>query len=186
MASSTLTDKRFYTGGTEESASQIVGYANSKNRVVRFTFQTGTVGASSVSWYVEDNYFADGTQPGLRWYVGTSATSHVNAGASTTTYTGTVTATNKSGEYHFSGSANVALLPNTTYYLWIFPSVAKYGYYNLSEVPATNVTTSGGAGLVYIDDGSSLSAYQTYIDNGSGWDLCMPYIDNGSSWDLYT
>lgn len=184
MAEITTTAKQTYTGGTAESSSQIVGYANSMNRVVRFTFKTDALGSSSVEWYLKDNYFADGTAPGMRWYIGTSATSHTNAGASTTTYSGAVTVTSNSGAYTFSGSANLVLMPNTTYYLWLFPSVTKYGYYNLTEKRQAVVTTSGGAGVVYLDDGSALNAYQVYIDNGSSWDLYLPYVDNGSSWDM--
>lgn len=55
--------------------------------------------------------------------------------------------------------------------------------------PTGNVTLYAiweALGLVYIDNGSSLEAYQCYIDNGSSWDLYAPYIDNGSSWDLYS
>lgn len=39
-------------------------------------------------------------------------------------------------------------------------------------------------GLIYIDNGSSMDAYQVYIDNGTSWELYAPHIDNGSSWDL--
>jgi hypothetical protein len=39
-------------------------------------------------------------------------------------------------------------------------------------------------GLVYIDDGSSVAAYQAFIDNGATWDHVIPYIDNGTSWDM--
>lgn len=184
MATITTTAKQTYTGGTAESSSNIVGYANSKNRVVRFTFKTDSVGASSVEWVLNDNYFADGTVPGLRWYIGTDANSHVNAGASTTVYHGDVTAALSAGAYTFSGKANIVLLPNTTYYLWIFPSVSKYGYYNLTEKRQAQLVTSGGAGLVFIDTGTALEAYQVFIDNGTSWDHYMPYVDNGTGWDL--
>lgn len=40
-------------------------------------------------------------------------------------------------------------------------------------------------GLVYIDNGTSLDAYQVFIDNGSSWDQYIPFIDNGSGWDYY-
>lgn len=35
-------------------------------------------------------------------------------------------------------------------------------------------------GIVYIDDGTSIDAYQCCIDNGSGFDLFTPFVDNGS------
>ncbi len=40
-------------------------------------------------------------------------------------------------------------------------------------------------GRVYIDNGTTLEAYQIFIDNGSSWDQYIPYIDNGSGWDMY-
>ena len=79
----------------------------------------------------------------------------------------------------------MVLVPNTTYYLWIFPNTTKYGFYWLTANQQATLTTSGGAGVVYIDNGSSWDAYQCYIDNGSSWDLYIPYIDDGSSWSVY-
>ena len=54
------------------------------------------------------------------------------------------------------------------------------------DITATGTmeVTGYAKGLVYIDTGSGLEAYQCYIDNGSGWDLHLPYLDNGSGWDL--
>ena len=39
-------------------------------------------------------------------------------------------------------------------------------------------------GLIYIDSGSKIEAYQVYIDNGQSWDLYAPYVDTGSTWNL--
>ena len=175
----TTTEKKTYTGGVAESASQIVGYADSKNRVVRFTFTTDASGAGHIAWVLETNYLATSYAPGLRWYIGTDPESHKNAGATTDAYCGEVTKETVSGAVKFSGAADIPLLPNTTYYLWIFPSVATYGYYNLTQNQQAKVTPSGVFGVVYINE----EAYQAYIDNGSGWDMCAPHIDNGTSWD---
>ena len=186
----TTTNKTYYDAGVITTSSIIVGYEGGSNRVVRLTFTTNDnpynlTGASSLSWSLGGNYKPDDASvPTLRWYVGTSSTSHINAGISTTEYHGNVTATNNSGEYTFSGSADIILLPNTTYYLWIFPSVEKYSYYHMSKDKGATVTLSGSAGLVHIDDGTGFNMYQAYIDNGTGWDLYMPYIDNGTGWDL--
>lgn len=186
MAIIVTTEKQTYTGGVLEISSQIVGYALSKNRVVRFTFATDNIGASHVSWFLENNYLATTNAPSLRWYMGTDPASHVNAGASTATYCGEVTATTNEGVTKLSGDADIVLLPNTAYYLWIFPSTANHGYYNLTELQQARVTPSGGAGLVFIDNGSTLEAYQAFIDNGTGLDLCLPYIDDGSKFNLHT
>ncbi len=56
-----------------------------------------------------------------------------------------------------------------------------------SYTPAGNVTLYaiwGAKGLIYIDNGTSIDAYQVYIDNGSSWDLYAPYVDSGSAWSL--
>lgn len=186
MATITTTSKVTINGGSTSGAQQIVGINSGKNQVVRFTFTTDSNGASSVSWSLPNNSKGAGTAPALRWYIGTDPNSHLNAGASTTVYNGNVSVSNDGyGNLTFSGSANMVLVPNTIYYLWIFPGTTTYGFYYLTENQQATLTTSGGAGVVYIDNGSSWDLYQCYIDNGSGWDLYIPYIDNGSSWDIY-
>ena len=170
--------------GTSESTQKIVGYNGGKNYVVRYAFTTGSEGASSVSWELGGNSLGGGTAQTLRWYITTSSTSHINAGATTTKYHGNAKSSVVGGYTVFSGSADIVMLPNTTYYLWIFPSVATYGFYWLTANEKATLTISGAAGLVRIDSGSAFEAYQCYIDNGSAWEAYMPYIDNGSSWDL--
>lgn len=39
-------------------------------------------------------------------------------------------------------------------------------------------------GLVYIDTGTALEAYQVFIDNGTAFEQYIPYIDNGSDWNM--
>lgn len=86
------------------------------------------------------------------------------------------------GVYIGTGSASILLQPNTTYYVWVFPGSTTYGWWYWCNT--MTLTTSGGAGLVYIDNGSSMVAAIPYIDNGSSWVQAMPYIDNGSSFIL--
>lgn len=183
MATIASSAKTTYVGGTVESSSQIVGYSG-KNRVVRFEFTTDAIGASSVAWSLTGNYAGEGTLPALRWYIGTSATSHANAGASTTTYNGAVTATKEDGAYTFSGSADIVLLPNTTYYLWLFPATTQSGYYNLTEKRQANLTTEGGAGQVYIKNVSGRDPYQAFISNGTSLELYQAFVSNGTSLDM--
>lgn len=186
MANITTTAKVTYNGGSTSGAQQIVGINSSKNQVVRFTFKTDSNGASSVYWALPNNSKGSGTAPALRWVISTDASYYANAGASTTSYNGDVTVNNDGyGNLTFTGYANMVLVPNTTYYLWIFPNTTKYGFYYLTTNQQATVTTGGSAGVVYIDNGSSWDAYQCYIDNGSSWDLYIPYIDNGSSWSVY-
>lgn len=185
MATLTTSVSQVYEG-TATTTTKIVGYNNKLNYVARYSFKTDSMGASKVSWELGRNSVGGGTRPPLRWYITTSASSHINAGASTTTHHGSVAVKNAEGYDVFSGGAETVLVPNTTHYLWIFPNTTTYGFYYLGDTAKATVTTSGGAGLVYIDNGTSFDAYQVHIDNGSSWDLYMPYIDNGSGWDLYS
>ena len=186
MAVIASTAKATYAGGTLDAGSQVVGYADGMNRVVRFTFKTDSVGASSVSWKLDGNYAGGGAIPALRWYIGTSATSHVNAGASSPSYHGTVTATENAGEYTLSGAADIVLLPNTTYYLWLFPASTKFGYFYLTEKRQADLTTGGGAGLIYIGTGSGFGLYLAWIFDGSNWGMYILYIHNGTAWGICT
>ena len=187
MATITLENPYYYQNGVG-GASAIVGYeGGGGTRVVRFTFTSPSSGASHISFSIWFGYMGGNSSiKPLRFYIGTSDSSHANAGQNAE-YTGTVTVTESAGEYTFAGEADVLLTPNTTYYLWMFPSDTSDGWCYYSLYPnRRNIETSGGAGLVYIDNGSGWDVYQVYIDNGTGWDLYMPYIDNSSGWDLYT
>lgn len=58
----------------------------------------------------------------------------------------------------------------------------------LNSTRCTNITIpvfTSNTGLVYIDNGSTISAYKCYIDNGTSWVEYKPYIDNGTSWVEY-
>ena len=44
--------------------------------------------------------------------------------------------------------------------------------------------TAEAQGLVYIDNGAGLEAYQVFIDNGSAFEQYAPYVDNGSAFEL--
>lgn len=188
MTTITTTEKQLYNGGLTTNVQHVVGYYSEKNQVVRYTFTTDANGANFVSWSLLKNYIGGGTAPNLRWYIGIDPSSHINAGISTTTYSGDVAITNSdgAGTYTFSGESDMVLLPNTTYYLWIFPNTTTYGWYNLTELVQATITISGASGIVYIDNGTRFDAYQFYIDNGTNWDLFVPYIDNGTNWDLYS
>lgn len=186
MATITTTSKVTINGDSTSGAQQIVGINAGRNQDVRFTFTTDSNGASAVYWALPNNSMGSGTAPALRWYIGIDPNSHINAGSSTTVYNGNVSVSNDGyGNLTFTGYADMVLAPNTTYYLWIFPGTTTYGFYWLTANQQATVTTSGSAGVVYIDNGSSWDAYQCYIDNGSSWDLYIPYIDDGSSWSVY-
>ena len=185
MATITTSTVQAYAG-TSTSTTRIVGRNAGQHCVARYSFTTDSMGASTVAWETGKNSVGAGTRPPLRWCITADPTSHINAGPSTTDYQGSVTVTNVQGWDVFSGSADLVLVPNTTHYLWLFPNTSTYGFYYLGGTYTATVTTSGGAGLVFIDIGTAWEAYQAYIDNGASWDLYMPYIDNGTGWDLYS
>lgn len=179
----TTLDYTFFSNGTS-GASAIVGYADSVNRVVRYKFTTPDVGASKLSFSKVDiteynNTIGDGEN--LYFYITDDPTGHANAGASAE-YHGTVSVSNNTA----TGEVNITLLPNKDYYLFLFPGFASYGAYNWNYPAEITLTLEGGAGLMYIDSGAAMEAYQIFIEDGSNWYLYMPYVENGELWDLLT
>lgn len=179
MATSfTSLDYVFYKAGAS-GASAIVGYADSVNRVVRYKFTTPDEGATKISLRkgsLSEYDSSVGSAEKLRFYVGTDSASHKNAG--------------KSAEYHgqltvssgvATGEAEINLLPNTDYYLFIFPGYASYGAYNWNYPGSITVTLEGAFGLVHIDTGSEIVEAIPYVDDGTQWNRCLPYVDNGSA-----
>lgn len=55
----------------------------------------------------------------------------------------------------------------------------------LNATTCSSITIPVASGLVYIDNGSSFSAYEVYIDNGTSWSKYEPYIDRGTAWGKY-
>lgn len=76
------------------------------------------------------------------------------------------------------------LQPNTTYYLYLYGYASYSMWVTIMETSNHSIWVGWNAGLVYIDNGSSLEAYQCYVDNGTSWDLVIPYVDNGTGWDM--
>lgn len=130
MTTITLSSPTFYKAG-DSGVSRVVGYESKCNRVARYAFVTPAAGASSVSLTFSNMDFGNGTKPEtLRFYIGTEADSHVNGGADSD-YTGILQAhAGSSIEYtDFSGTAEIILLPDTAYYLFVFPDSTTWGWY---------------------------------------------------------
>lgn len=181
MATISLSSPTYYKTGTS-GVSAVVGYESSSNRIARYSFTSPATGASSVSIRTGNCSTGGGSKTSaIHFYITTSSTSHTNAGSGSA-YTGVLSMGLTDGVYIGTGSASILLLPNTTYYVWVFPGSTTYGWWYWSDT--MTLTTSGGAGLVYIDNGSRMVAAIPYIDNGSSWVQAMPYIDNGSSFIL--
>lgn len=136
MAAFTVSETRTYSQniGDVTDYTQSCGWDFSDgNRVIRFTFTTDSTGANSIHWKVSKFYPWDWQQGNyqstpipLNFYIGTDPDSHKFSGAEETRITGEVSIylspNGISEECYLSGAAEIKLLPNTTYYLWIFPA----------------------------------------------------------------
>lgn len=186
MAIIELSDVLFYKGG-QSGVSRVVGndWENGAviSRIARYTFTAPNLGAQAVNVTFHTTGKSDGSHNPLRFFIGTDPDSHAKADGNSE-YTGELTL-DTDGYVVFTGSADILLLPNVTYYLWVFPATTTYGHYSWQRLNyVSTLETIGAAGLIYIDNGAELEAYQFYIDNGSDWDLHIPHMDNGSGWDM--
>lgn len=173
MATITLSTEYYYqdtTGGV----SKIVGWDGIYYRIGRYQFTSPAGGASHVKVSFKDMRFISGTDLAhskMCFYIGTSSTSHVGANANSS-YTGTITITENSNAvgYDFTGEADIVLLSGTTYYLWIFSNAAnsslQYCHFS-AELATKQITTSGSAGFVYIDNGGGTTSSDNNADSSS-------------------
>lgn len=138
-----LTNPVFYNNGTS-GASGVVGYESRHNRVVRYNLSSPDIGANKIDLSFTGNWEGAGTLPNtLYFFVGTDPNDHENAG-STSAKTGELT--RKSGTYEYYGSVGILLMPNTTYYVWVFPSSTTFGWlYWGKNTGDALVETYGGA-----------------------------------------
>lgn len=139
MATIELTSPVYYRAGVS-GVSAVVGVESSCNRVARYSFTAPESGASAVSLSLSGLVLGGGTQPAsLGFYIGTDPTSHINAGPGSTS-TGTLSLSGTD----YAGSASPVLLPGQSYYLFLFPVTADYGWYSL-ELASVSLTASGGS-----------------------------------------
>lgn len=144
MANIVLTNQIFYKNG-QGGVSGVVGYESKSNRVVRYTLQPPSSGASSVDLSFTGNYWTEyGVLPEtLYFYIGTDPESHANAGKD---FERTGELKRKVKTYDYSGSVDILLMPNTTYYVWVFPSSTVFGWlYWSKNLGDATVETKGGA-----------------------------------------
>ena len=190
MAEIKTTARKFFQNGSATS-SNIVGYtpSNSTSYVVRYTFSTDSLpqGASTLRLPVKtgttDDWGLVGTLTAYRFKVTTSDTSHINANP-TTDYDGNVGFTSYGGSYFLSiPKTSVILQPNTTYYLYIFPGEAKYGYF-YNRDSTLELILEGAAGGVQIRDGGKVETFQPWIYTSGTWASYIPQVRDGGSWGV--
>lgn len=142
MANITTSSPVFYSNGTS-GASSVVGYEGRRVRVVRYSFTTPLEGATKISISIGYASKQDGS----------ASSPYVHISTSSAYPSGIPSSVTKHGEISINGStatANIeyAFLPNTTYYVWIYPRDAStYGYWYWSTAAAT-ITTSGSTAAV--------------------------------------
>lgn len=180
MSYSVTATAQAYSGGSTTS-SKWIGYSSTTVRTVRYQFTTGSDGAASISFSFQGptNPTGSSTAASINWYVTTSSTSHASAGSSSTK-NGTCSTSYNSSSYVWTisvSSGSVKLLPNTTYYLWLFPNHSSGNYYlsiNTSWATSMSITLDGeykpyvltvstgpGTNLEVTKDGSALSSGAT-------------------------
>lgn len=146
-------DWQWYIGGNSATSSVLGNDWNKStssviSRVGRFKFTAPSTGATGVNLTLYSGGKGDGSHIQLRFYIGTSATSHVNGGPDSE-YTGALTLSDD--WLTFSGTADILLIPNQTYYLWVFPGEKTYGWYWGYRQNYTSTLTTSGAAMSVID-----------------------------------
>ena len=175
----------FYASGNS-GVSAVIGYESNRNRVVRFSFTTGSVGATSITIATAANTITNESGAAftsIPFYITTSSTSHANAnladGYSVTGYI-----TGSSGNV-YSGTASVVLKANTTYYVWFFPPNKTYGWSYWADTQngwaygSTSYTATGTAKLtlsISAGTGSSITVNRTSSSVG----LATGNLSNGA------
>ena len=147
MAVINLSTPLFYAGGVS-GVSMVVGVESLRNRVARYTFQAPSQGASGINFTFSGNSKGRGDQPTeFYFYVGTSPNSHENAGVGYE-YSGILSS---NGNYIYTGTLNMVLYPNKTYYLWVFPTTSQYGWVFWGSNTGDVTAESFGAAFSTID-----------------------------------
>lgn len=145
MANIVLKNPIFYIDGVG-GVSYVVGYELYGNRVARYEFTTDSTGASGVYLEFNNNWPAEWGNPRVKFFIGTDPESHANAGGPSYPYTGELAYRIEQPYINYYGSADVILMPNTKYYLWLFPAEQeiKYTYWD-TAVGSAIMQTIGGA-----------------------------------------
>lgn len=145
MATTVTPSAYTFFKNSDTGVSTVVGYESSSERGIRYTFKlpsSCTAGATSYSFTKTSNSLGGGTS-GLRWNwaVSTSSTAYLNT-------TGAGQGYKAASSSFSSGSTSMTLLPNTTYYLFIYPGSTTYGWYYWNY-PESNFTLTVDGSITY-------------------------------------
>lgn len=141
-------DEYYFFDEAGKANSEVVGYASSHQRGIRYKFTiptSRTAGATSYSFTKTENGF-DSAQcgtSGLRWNyaLSTNPNAYLDTCAAGDGYAKAATT--------FSGSkTGLKLLPGTVYYLFIYPGEEKFGWY-FWNYPDSRMTFSVDGDITY-------------------------------------
>ena len=149
--------------------SSLVGYSSTAIRSVRYKFTTPAEGANKLTFSKGSNGVSAGTAYDLQFLITTDPNL---AGSLNPSFAGTgaVTMTGKEGSYYTAAGSieGMILLPNTDYYLYIYPAVAKHCMFSWNYASTITLTLEGAAGVVRIKaDGQELIAIPMVKENGN-------------------
>ena len=147
-----------FSGGTEQASTSCVGTTWDGNTiqtvVCRYKFTSPATGASSFTFKTTRGYCdvrgsssSDDQIGKMRFAISTSATQYKTTKSSSVGTAIIDFAYGGSGTGYVAGSSNTKLLPNTTYYLWVFPN-ANFASYVRFGIGNCTITTSGTYGTV--------------------------------------
>ena len=141
MASTTAT---YYRSGVQQSSGS--GYVGTLGYdggpvVGRFAFTTPNTGAASFSFssaYLNptgSTTWSSGNPEAFRWQITSSPSSYPGKIGTDGNPTGVTWA--DPNHMTSNGTSTVQLLPNTTYYLWIYPTAASYNRWAIGSITVT-------------------------------------------------
>lgn len=139
MASTTAT---YFRSGVQQTGGYVGTLGYDGGPVVgRFTFTTPNTGAASFSFQsaslnpTGSTTWSSGNPDAFRWQITTSPSTFTGKIGTD----GNATAVSWGDINHLTsnGSHTVQFLPNTTYYLWIYPTVAQYNRWAIGSITVT-------------------------------------------------
>lgn len=184
-----------YLNGNKQTLDYLrLGYYNGKPAVLRYKFKAPKEGASIVNIEKRSlNLLGGSSDDKIMLFITTNGDSHIGAcyvnGATNNPEFDTVCNISKGDnsnytEYVISSSVEKILLPDTEYYLFLFPAHKNVSFYEIYGSIYITMTFEGAAGLAQIDTGNELITAIPYIDNGTEWQQAIHYIDNGNTWNI--
>lgn len=160
-----ITEHNWFYNGVQNSGLHKVGYYGGPH-VIRYKFKAPAEGATKIT--IEKKSFLEdgiGSNEKIMFFISTSETSHIDAcyveGASVNPqFDGIFTISDQPddttiGYEMATGSVEKFLLPNTDYYLFMFPAFNTTGYYSVYGSNNITITLEGAAGVVRIKDGDN-------------------------------